>query len=130
MNDVVQDRIRSAAIIDYYLKHVNDELQLKNMDRLLAERVISCVTGKPFRKGHFRIVPFKKLRDMGLISLLHRSRLHRHGHLRVSFLSMHNELLHKRHLETIKRREERINHMKMGRKIRKAQREAAAECQK
>jgi retron-type reverse transcriptase len=130
MNDVVQDRIRSAAIIDYYLKHVNDELQLKNMDRLLAERVISCITGKPFRKGHFRIVSFKKLRGMGLISLLHRSRLHRHGHLRVSFLSMHNELLHKRHVETMRRREERINHMKMGKKIRKAQREAAAECQK
>ena len=130
INDVVKDRIRSAAIIDYYLKHVNDELQLKNMDRLLAERTISCITGKPFRKGHFRIVSFQKLRNMGLISLLHRARLHRHGHLRVSFLSMHNELLHKRHQETLSRREERINHMKMGRKIRKAQREAAAECQK
>jgi len=128
VNDVVKDRIRSAAIIDYYLKHINDELQLRNMDRLLAERTISCITGKPFRKGHFKIVSFKKLRDMGLISLLHRSRLHKHGHLNVSFLSMHNELVHKRHMEMLSRREERINHMKMGKKIRKAQREAAAEC--
>jgi len=130
INDVIKDRIRSAAIIDYYLKHINDELQLRNMDRLLAERVISCITGKPFRKGHFRIVSFKKLRDMGLVSLLHRARLHRHGHLKVSFLSMHNELVQQRHQETLRRREERINHMKMGKKIRKAQQEAAAECQK
>jgi hypothetical protein len=41
---------------------------------------------------------------------------------------MHNELLHKRHLEMLDKREERINHMKMGKKIRKAQEEAAAEC--
>jgi hypothetical protein len=121
ISDVIKDRIRSAAIIDYYLKHITDELQLKNMDRLLAERVISSVTGKPFRKGHFRIVPFSKLRELGMPSLLHRARLHRHGHLKVSFLNMHNELLHKRHLDMLTRREERINHMRMARKIRKSQ---------
>ena len=121
VNDVIKDRIRSAAIIDYYLKHITDELQLKNMDRLLAERVISSVTGKPFRKGHFKIVPYKKLRELGMPSLVHRSRLHQHGHLKVSFLNMHNELLHKRHLDMLTRREERINHMRMARKIRKSQ---------
>jgi retron-type reverse transcriptase len=121
INDVIKDRIRSAAIIDYYLKHVTDELQLKNMDRLLAERVISSITGKPFRKGHFRIVSYGKLRELGMPSLVHRARLHQHGHLKVSFLNMHNELLHKRHMDMLTRREERINHMRMARKIRKSQ---------
>jgi hypothetical protein len=118
VNMMVTNRIRSAAIVDYYLKHVNDELQLKNIDRLVAELVISTVLDKPFRQKDFRTIPFKKLRKMGLTSLLHRSRLHRHGHLRVSFLSLHNELVFRRYEELRIRRRNRIDHMRMSRKIR------------
>lgn len=119
VNSMVTNRIRCAAIVDYYLKHVDFEVQLKNIDRLVAELVISHVLDKPFRKNHFRIVPYKKLRQMGLISLLHRNRLHQHGHLKVAFLSMHNELVLRRHLEVLKRRRIRIDHMRMSRKLRK-----------
>jgi len=118
VNMMITNRIRCAAIVDYYLKHVNDELQLKNIDRLIAELVISTVLDKPFRQKDFRIIPFKKLRKMGLTSLLHRSRLHRHDHLKVSFLSLHNELVFRRYEELRIRRRDRIDHMRMSRKIR------------
>jgi retron-type reverse transcriptase len=117
INDTVNDRIRSAAIIDYYLKHVNDEVQLQNMDRLIAELVISTTINKEFRKGHFKLIPYKKLRDLGLISLLHRNRLHHHGHLHINFLSMFNELIVKRHDHIMLRRAERIDHMRMAKII-------------
>jgi retron-type reverse transcriptase len=117
INDTVNDRIRSAAIIDYYLKHVNDDVQLRNMDRLIAELAISTTLNKEFRKGHFKLIPYKKLRNFGLLSLLHRNRLHRHGHLHINFLSMFNELIVKRHDHTMLRRAERIDHMYMARKI-------------
>jgi hypothetical protein len=121
VNDMVINRIRSAAIVDYYLKHVNDEVQLRNIDRLVAERVISAtLQKKPFRPHDFRQIPFKKLRQFGLISLLHRNRLHKHGHLKISFLSLHNELVMKRYIEQMERRKERIEHMRMSRKIKKA----------
>jgi retron-type reverse transcriptase len=117
-NAVIKDRIRSAAIVDYYLKHVTDELQLKRMDKLLAEMIISNVLDRPFHKGHFKTIPFKKLRNMQLVSLLHRNRLHRHGRLKVSFLSLYNELVYRRHCETLERRQNRINHIRMARKMR------------
>lgn len=119
VNMMVQNRIRCAAIVDYYLKHVNDETQLKNMDRLVAEMVISHVLDKPFRKGDFKIIPYKKLRQMNLLSLLHRNRLHRHGHLRVNFLSLHNELVFKRYQGALDSRRARIDHMRLARKIKK-----------
>jgi hypothetical protein len=120
VNDMVINRIRSAAIVDYYLKHVNDEVQLRNIDRLVAERVISAtLQKKPFRPHDFRRIPFKKLRQFGLISLLHRNRLHKHGHLKISFLSLHNELVMKRYIEQMERRKERIEHMRMSKKIKK-----------
>jgi retron-type reverse transcriptase len=120
VNSMIDNRIRSAAIVDYYLKHVTFEEQLKNIDRLVAEMVISHVLDKPFRKSDFRTVPFKKLREMGLQSLLHRSRLHHHGHLHVSFLSMHNELVARRHQEQHQRRRERIDQMRLSRKIKRS----------
>lgn len=119
VNDVIHDRIRSAAIVDYYLKHVNDEIQLKNMDRIVTEMIISVILEKKFRKGDFRKVPYKKLRDAGLISLLHRNRLHRHGHLKVNFLSLYNEKVTNRHTYMMKKREERINYMRISKKIKR-----------
>lgn len=117
INTVLETRIRSAAITDYYLKHVNDENQLKMMDRIITEMVISTVLGKKFRKKLFKIISYKKLRDMGLPSLLHRNRLFRHGHLKVQFLSLRNKVVIDRYNDTLKRREDRIMHMKLSKKI-------------
>lgn len=113
-------RIRYAAIIDYYLKHIEDEAQLKVMDREIAEMVISTVLGKPFRARDFKTIPYKKLRDYGLISLLHRNRLHKHGHLNIPFLSMYNRILFERYEDGKRRRAERINQIRIARKLRQA----------
>jgi len=118
VNDAILKRIRYAAIVDYYLKHVEDEEQLRTMDREAAELIISAVLGKPFRKKDFKTIPFKKLRKYGLISLLHRNRLHRHGQLNVPFLSMYNTILFERYQEGTKRRLERINQIRIARKLR------------
>ena len=66
--------IRNVAILDYYLKHVDDEKQLRLLDRWLAEEVLSKVFGG-HKKGHFRKISFEQLREMGLPSLLHRRRM-------------------------------------------------------
>jgi retron-type reverse transcriptase len=117
INTIAKDRIRSVAIIDYYIKHMNDENQLRVMDRLVAEMVISCVLGKKFRQKDFRVIPYEKLRKLGLISMLHRHRLYAHGHLRLNFMSLHNELITRRFVDMMNRRKARIDHMKMSRKI-------------
>jgi len=117
VDNVLNKRIRSAAIIDYYLKHVNDELQLKNMDRIIAERIISTVLDKPFRKKLFREISYKKLRDFGLQSLVHRNRLFRHGHLHVAFLSLHNKTLIDRYNNSMDRRKEKIDQIKLTKKL-------------
>lgn len=117
-NDLLNNRIRSVAIIDYYLKHINDENKLQVMDRMIAEIVISATLIKPFRKKDFRKISFKKLRKMGLISLLHRHRLHKHGHLKVNFLSIRNDLFIKRYTNSISRAKNRINQIKLARKLR------------
>jgi hypothetical protein len=70
----VEKGVRNVAIIDYYLKHVSDELQLGRLDRWLAEELLSVVFGG-HRKGHFRRISFAALRSMGLPSLVHRRRL-------------------------------------------------------
>jgi retron-type reverse transcriptase len=114
-------RIRYAAIIDYYLKHIEDEQQLKIMDREIAEMVISTVLNKPFRPKDFKTIPYGKLRDMGLLSLVHRNRLHRHGHLNVPFLSMYNSILFERYQEGRIRRANRINQIQLSRKLKKIQ---------
>ena len=116
-NSVIQDRIRSVAIVDYYLKHVSDEIQLKMMDRLIAERVISCVLSKKFRNKDYQTIPFKMLRDAGLMSLLHRHRLFKHQHLRISFMSMRNDLLIKRRIQSFEKRVDRINQIRLWRKL-------------
>lgn len=117
-NDVLSDRIRSAAIVDYYLKHINDEDQLKNIDLLIAQSVISTILDKPFRYRDFSIIRYKALREAGLISLVHRHRLHKHGHLKINFLSLYNELVIRRHNEALRKRHNRIQQMSIIRKLR------------
>jgi Reverse transcriptase (RNA-dependent DNA polymerase) len=77
--------VRNVAIIDYYLRHVTDEVQLRQLDRWLAEEILSLTFGGGHRRGHFRVLPFARLRAMGLPSLVHRRRLLRHRHIASSF---------------------------------------------
>lgn len=104
-NTTISKRIRSTAIIDYYLKHINDEQQLKQLDIQIAQLIISTHLGKPFRFKDFSKISFKKLRELGLISLVHRHRLHKQGHLKVQFLQLQNDLLIERSIA----REEKLN---------------------
>ena len=96
-NDVLEHGYRSIAIIDYYLKHVDDEEQLRRLDRWLAEAVLAIAfrynKKKGHKKGNFKKLPFDKLRAMGLPSLRHRRRLLRHGHLESSFFTLRTEKL-------------------------------------
>lgn len=85
---VLEQGFRSIAILDYYLKHVDDEEQLTLLDRWLAEEVLSRVFRNGHRKGNFRRISFKRLREMGLPSLRHRHRLLRHGGLVSSFFTL------------------------------------------
>lgn len=117
INSVVEDRVRSIAIIDYYLKHVTDETQLKMMDRLISEKVISCVLNKKFRNRDYQSIPYKMLRDAGLVSLVHRHRLFKHGHLKINFMSMRNDLLIKRRVQSFEKRTDRINQIRLWRKL-------------
>ncbi|MGY8767514.1 MAG: reverse transcriptase domain-containing protein [Pirellulales bacterium] len=77
--------VRNVAIIDYYLGHVTDEGQLKQLDRWLAEEVLAIAFQKGHKKGYFRLLPFAKLREMGLPSLVHRRRLILHQHIETPF---------------------------------------------
>lgn len=72
--ETLERGVRNVAIIDYYLKHVDDEARLRNIDRWLAEEVLSCVFGG-HKRGHFRQMSFRELRSIGLPSLLHRRRM-------------------------------------------------------
>ncbi len=116
-NETLTQRIRSAAIIDYYLKHVTDESQLKQIDMLLAQMVIVNMTNTKFRFKDFTTYSFKMLRQMGLPSLVHRKRLFKQGHLKVDFLDMHNSLTVKRHETMVTNRQRRINSIKLSRKL-------------
>jgi hypothetical protein len=72
--ETIENGIRNVAVLDYYLKHVDDESQLRLLDRWLAEEILSAVFGG-HKKSHFRRISFQQLRQMGLPSLLHRRRL-------------------------------------------------------
>jgi reverse transcriptase-like protein len=72
--ETIEKGLRNVAILDYYLKHVNDETQLRLLDRWLAEEILSLVFGG-HKKSHFRRISFRQLRAMGLPSLLHRRHL-------------------------------------------------------
>jgi hypothetical protein len=104
----LKTRIRYAAIIDYFLHNTNDEEQLKSMDRQIGELIISASTGKKFRLSHYKIVPYKFLRKVGLISLLHRSRLLRSKEMSFSFLSLFDKLSVNAILKSVQRRKDRV----------------------
>jgi hypothetical protein len=82
--ETIEKGVRNVAIVDYYLKHVEDEAQLWMLDRWLAEEVLSLVFGG-HKKGHFRRIGFAELRTMGLPSLVHRRRLIRNGRIESPF---------------------------------------------
>ena len=81
----LEQSVRNVAIIDYYLKHVSDEEQLRLLDRWLAEEVLSLAFQGGHRKSHFRRMPFRSLRAMGLPSLAHRRRQIHHGQIAAPF---------------------------------------------
>jgi len=88
--ETIEEGVRNVAILDYYLKHVNDEKQLRLLDRWLAEEVLSRVFGG-HKKGHFRKISFHQLREMGLPSLLHRRRMILNGKIESSFFIWQKE---------------------------------------
>ena len=92
-NDVLEHGYRSVAIIDYYLKHVDDEEQLRRLDRWLAEEVLAITFRTGHKKSNFKKMSFNQLRELGLPSLRHRRRLLRHGHLESSFFTLRTEKL-------------------------------------
>ena len=94
--ETIDNGVRNVALIDYYLKHVNDESQLKRLDRWLAEEVLSLTFGGGHKKGYFRRIPFSRLRQMGLPSLVHRRRLILHGHLHSPFFIWKSDRLQRR----------------------------------
>ena len=82
---VLGQSVRNVAIIDYYLKHVSDEAQLRLLDRWLAEEVLSLSFGGGHKKSYFRLLPYRSLRAMGLPSLVHRRRQIQHGQVAAPF---------------------------------------------
>jgi len=82
---VLSSGVRNVAIIDYYLKHVRDEKQLRLLDRWLAEEVLSLVFRGGHKKSYFRLIPYSSLRAMGLPSLVHRRRQIQHGQIAAPF---------------------------------------------
>lgn len=119
VNELITSRFKSIAIIDYYLKHVTDEKQLREIDKLIAQKIISAVLGRKFKNGLFKVISFKNLREYGLISLVHRSRLHRHGHINIKFMSLLNTFFITRQEDKLAKRVDRLNQLRIIRKIKK-----------
>jgi len=88
--EAIDKGLRNVAILDYYLKHVDDHEQLRLLDRWLAEEVLASVFGG-HKKGHFRRISFARLRQMGLPSLVHRQRLVRRGEIESPFFIWQRE---------------------------------------
>ena len=88
--EAIDKGLRNVAILDYYLKHVDDHEQLRLLDRWLAEEVLASVFGG-HKKGHFRRISFARLRQMGLPSLVHRQRLIRRGKIESPFFIWQKE---------------------------------------
>ncbi len=82
--ETLERGVRNVAIVDYYLRHTDDEAQLRALDRWLAEEVLSAVFGG-HKKGNFARLGFSLLRDMGLPSLVHRRRLIVHRRVESPF---------------------------------------------
>lgn len=75
LKQALNEGVRNIAIIDYYLKHVQDEAQIRLLDRWLAEEALAVILENGHKKGNFRKISFKTLREKGLPSLVHRRRL-------------------------------------------------------
>lgn len=88
--EAIDKGLRNVAILDYYLKHVDDQEQLRLLDRWLAEEVLASVFGG-HKKGHFRRISFARLREMGLPSLVHRQRLIHRGVIESPFFIWQKE---------------------------------------
>jgi hypothetical protein len=88
--EAIDKGLRNVAILDYYLKHVDDHEQLRLLDRWLAEEVLASVFGG-HKKGHFHRISFARLRQMGLPSLVHRQRLIRRGEIESPFFIWQKE---------------------------------------
>jgi len=99
----LDDSVRNVAIIDYYLKHVTDESQLRMLDRWLAEEVLSIAFRGGHKKGYFRLLPYESLRAMGLPSLVHRRREIHHGQIEAPFFVWKRYQLRKSSRETAAR---------------------------
>ncbi|MCR4573526.1 MAG: hypothetical protein K5787_07140 [Lentisphaeria bacterium] len=87
---ILEKQQSPIAIIDYYLKHINDIKQLHLLDRWQAEEVLSRTFNNGHKKGNFKKIAFATLRELGLPSLLHRRRLLVHSHLDTSFINWKN----------------------------------------
>jgi len=99
----LEKSVRNVAILDYYLKHVNDEHQLRLLDRWLAEEVLSLAFHGGHRKSYFRALPYRSLRAMGLPSLVHRRRQIQHGRIASPFFVWKNYQTQKSSRETAAR---------------------------
>jgi hypothetical protein len=88
--EAIDKGLRNVAILDYYLKHVDDQEQLRLLDRWLAEEVLASIFGG-HKKGHFRRISFARLRQMGLPSLVHRQRLIRRREIESPFFIWQRE---------------------------------------
>ena len=113
VNRALVERIRSVAIVDYYLKHVTDERQLHNIDMLIVQLVVGAVLGKPFRYRDFSKISYRSVRKAGLVSLVHRRRLHAHGKLDYKFMNFYNQLVHARFERINKDRLDSINYARL-----------------
>ncbi len=88
--EIIERGLRNVAILDYYLRHVNNEAQLRLLDRWLAEEVLHRIFGG-HRKGNFRKMEFRRLRELGLPSLVHRRRLILRGEIESPFFLWQRE---------------------------------------
>lgn len=104
-NDIIENNIRPVAIIDYYLKHMTDMRQLKELDRMIAELILATATGRGYRKSNYKIISFKQLREWGLPSLQYRRNLLQHGHLKSNFFDFRARKLKTRSPKSLNRLE-------------------------
>jgi hypothetical protein len=86
----IERGVRNVAILDYYLKHVNDVSQLQLLDRWLAEEILSLTFGG-HKKRHFAKISYEELRQDGLPSLVHRQHLILHRKIESPFFIWQQE---------------------------------------
>lgn len=81
--------LKSRLLLRYSLVLITDEQQLRDLDRWLLEYLMQAACGYDgFRKKNFRYLDTEKLREAGLHSFLHESRLMKHGHMKESLWTL------------------------------------------